>query len=279
MEPSGQQAKDTSKNANKPQSWRGDYISPSRLRLWLKCPAAYKKRYIDGIVTPTHPNLFLGKVVHAGLEHFYRHRVRSVTLFSRAVVEEIHRHWDRMAADESMYFASREEEETLKAQASALVATYIDQLPNDEPLPIAVEAQFTAPLVDPGTGEDLGIPLLGIVDLVLPSPTGPVIIDFKTAARSSAKVDILHELQLSSYSYLSRQLTGCKESALEIRSLIKTKVAKIETHSYAPREDVHFDRLFAVVRAYLRAMDEQTTYIRPGFECSYCDFQETCLAA
>ncbi len=249
------------------------------MKLWLKCPEAYKQRYVDGIVTPTHPNLFLGKIVHAGLEHYYRHRQRGVTLFSDVVTEEIDRNWDRMAEDEAIRFATSEEEEALKSQACALVKTYLDQVPDDEPAPIAVESQFKAPLIDRRSGKDLGIPLLGIVDLVLPGKDGPTIIDFKTAARSSAKADILHELQLSCYSYLFRHQTGKKEQAIEIRSLIKTKAPKVETHVYSPREDVHFDRLFSVIRAYLQAMDEQTVYIRPGFECSYCDFRQTCLAA
>ena len=264
---------------NKAISWRGDYISPSRLRLWLKCPAAYKRRYIDGIVTPTNANLFLGKMVHAGLEHYYRHRARGVELFSHVVGEEIVKNWDRMVAEESIRFASTEEEKALRVQACALVAAYLEQVPDDEPAPVAVEAQLKAPLIDPKTGEDLGIALLGIVDLVLPGKDGPIIIDFKTAARSSAKADILHELQLSCYSYLSRQVTKSKESSLEIRSLIKTKTPKIETHSYRAREDVHFDRLFSVIRAYLQSMDEQRAYISPGFECSFCDFREVCVAA
>ena len=43
---------------------------------------------------------------------------------------------------------------------------------------MAVEASMESPLVDPLTGEDFGIPLLGIVDLVLDEPQGPVIADF-----------------------------------------------------------------------------------------------------
>jgi hypothetical protein len=34
-----------------------DYISPSRLNLWLKCPLAFKLRYIDGVKMPTTPAL------------------------------------------------------------------------------------------------------------------------------------------------------------------------------------------------------------------------------
>jgi len=44
------------------------YISPSRLNTWLKCPVAFKMRYIEGIRSRTTPSLFLGKAIHAGLE-------------------------------------------------------------------------------------------------------------------------------------------------------------------------------------------------------------------
>ena len=54
------------------QIW--DYVSPSRLNLWLKCPLAFKRRYIDGEKTDPSPALFAGKIVHAVIAHVYRHR-------------------------------------------------------------------------------------------------------------------------------------------------------------------------------------------------------------
>lgn len=259
-------------------SWRGDYISPSRLRLWLKCPAAYKRRYVDGIVPPTAPAALVGKAVHAGLEYYYRHQERSVTLFAQYVAEDVRRRWQQMVEAEGVFFPSKGEEEELRQQACRLVVAYIEQLA-EEPAPLLVEARLKTPLVDPETGEDLGIPLMGIVDLVLAGPRGPVIVDFKTAARTPAQADLVHELQLTCYSYLVRRLTGQAEEALEIRSLIKTKTPKVVTHCYAPRTAEHYRRLFKVLRAYLQAMDEQREYIRPGIECGYCDFREVCLAA
>jgi len=49
---------------------------------------------------------------------------------------------------------------------------------------MALEVATNAPLVDPWTGEDLGIPLVGVIDLIVGSPDGDVIADFKTSARS-----------------------------------------------------------------------------------------------
>ena len=70
-----------------------DYVSASRLKLWLKCPLAYKLRYVDRIVTPTTPSLFLGRIIHRLLEYFYRYRQRGVTLFPEVVVDHIKRIW------------------------------------------------------------------------------------------------------------------------------------------------------------------------------------------
>ena len=74
---------------------------------------------------------------------------------------------------------------------------YLEHVGDQEPKPIAVETSLEAPLVDPATGEDLGIPLTGIVDLILDDDHGPRICDFKTAAKSAAPFEVTHEIQLS----------------------------------------------------------------------------------
>ena len=130
------------------------------------------------------------------------------------------------------------------------------------------------PLVDPFTGEDLGIPLLGIVDLILDKPDGAQIIDFKTSARGGTPSEISHEVQLSSYAYLFRRLDGRQEAGLEIRSLIKTKTPKIEFHAYPAREERHLRRLFAIIREYLDSLDAGRFNYRPGWGCSMCDLRD-----
>jgi len=47
-----------------------DYISPSRLNLWLRCPLAFRLRYIDGIRSPPSPAMFVGKRVHDAYVQF-----------------------------------------------------------------------------------------------------------------------------------------------------------------------------------------------------------------
>lgn len=251
------------------------YISASRLSLWLKCPLAWRLRYRDGIRTPTSPSLFLGKMAHFGLELAYRHRQLGVQLDVEQVTGKMLEGWARLCDEENMTFDSADDEQALRQQACELVKAYLAHAPTDEK-PLAVEVALEAPLVDPDTGEDLGMPLVGIVDLVLDYEGGPLIVDFKTAARSSEPMQIATEIQLTSYAYLLRHHNQWAESGLEIRSLIKTKSPKVEFHPYPPRTDAHFRRLFAVVREYLDALDKGRWNYRPGFGCAMCDYRREC---
>ncbi|MCB9873643.1 MAG: PD-(D/E)XK nuclease family protein [Planctomycetaceae bacterium] len=252
------------------------YISPSRLNTWLKCPIAFKLRYIDGIRSPTTPSLFLGKAVHAGLECSYRHKQVGVNLEPSDVIQRLDACWEALLAEDSMTFASNSDEIKLKQQAAVLVAAYLAQL-SDEPAPMAVETTLEEPLVDPFTGEDLGIPLLGIVDLIVPGEDGAVVVDFKTAAKSGPPTEKVHEVQLSAYSYLYRATTQQLESGLQIRSLIKTKKPKIEYREYPARTESQLRRFFQIVRAYLDDLDRGRFVHRPGFGCTMCDFSDgTC---
>lgn len=252
------------------------YISPSRLNTWLKCPVAFKLRYIDGIRSPTTPNLFLGKAVHAGLECFYRHRQVGVDLETSDVIQRLDACWEALLAEDNMTFTSSCDETKLKQQTAGLVSAYLSQL-SDEPAPMAVETTLEEPLVDPFTGEDLGIPLLGIVDLIVPGEDGAVVVDFKTAAKSGPPTEKVHEVQLSAYSYLYRATTRQIESGLQIRSLVKTKTPKIEYREYPARRESQLRRFFQIVRAYLDDLDRGRFVHRPGFGCMMCEFSDgTC---
>lgn len=251
------------------------YISPSRLNLWLRCPLAFKLRYIDGVVTPTSTAAFVGKMVHLGLERFYRHRQLGLLLDADMVVAKALAAWEPAVAEEQVRFASTADEQTARQQVESLLRCYLAKVPIDEPRPLAVEAVLEQPLVNPVSGEDLGLPLLGIVDLVLDGETGPTIIDFKTSSRTAPPHEITHEVQLTSYAWLFRQSTGQQESGLEIRSLVKTKTPQVQTHRYPARREQHFGRLFALVRAYLDDLDSRRFLYRPGHACVLCEHRNT----
>lgn len=244
------------------------------LNLWLRCPLAFKFRYIDGIRTPTTANMFLGKAVHAGLECLYRHRQLGVDMAVDEIAAWIDVSWHGVMENEQIQWESADEETRTRTQAKELVAAYMKQVSPEEGQPMAVETRLQVPLIDPTSGEDFGIPLLGVVDLVLAGADGPLICDFKSCSKSNNPVEILHEVQLTAYSYLFRRMANETENGLEIRSLIKTKTPKIEFHRYSSRSDVHFRRFFQLIRAYLDDLDAGRFVYRPGWTCSMCDYRD-----
>ena len=253
-----------------------DYVSPSRLNTWLACPHKFKLKYIDGIRSPTSTAAFVGKAVHMGLELVYRHRQLGLNLTAREVSKRFIDDWDRVVAEEGFQSITTARERDCKQQVLSLVQAYLRHVSADEPRPLAVEVAVEAPLIDPGSGEDLGIPLVGVMDLVLPGVGGPVIADFKTTARSGEPLEVAHQVQLGCYAYLFRQAAGSVEGGLEIRNIIKTKVPKVEFHRYARRDDKHFASLFAVVRAYLDDLHTGKFLYRPGLGCTMCDLRDAC---
>lgn len=252
-----------------------EYVSSSRLNTWLSCPLKWKLVYLDGLRSPTTPSLFLGRCCHRALETFYRHKQLGITLDVPELSRRLLESWDALIDGEGMRFESIADEHAMQKQAVDLVGAYLKAVPADEPRPLAVEAGLEAPLVDPATGEDLGIPLVGIVDLILDTQEGPVIADFKTSARSAEPLEITHEIQLSCYSYLFRHVEQRQEGGLEIRALIKTKAPKVEIHRYPACTEAHLRRLFAVIRAYLDDLHAGRFIFRPGFGCGLCDFATT----
>lgn len=155
------------------------YVSASRLNSWMACPLRWKLHYLDGITTPVTPRLFVGKCCHSMLETIYRHRQLGVTLDATDVSRRLLESWAELIDQEGMTLASVADEEAMRKRVVDLVGAYLKAIPADEPRPLAVEAALEAPLVDPVTAEDLGIPLVGIVDLILDGHEGPLVADFQ----------------------------------------------------------------------------------------------------
>ncbi len=208
------------------------------------------------------------------MEKFYRHQQLGITLTSQQVTDRLLADWDQAVCEEQMQFDSLQQEAEMQKQVTDLLCAYLRQLPNDEPPVRNVEVAMEAPLVDPESGENFGLPLLGVVDLIVAEEDGPLIADFKTSSRSSPPFEVTHEIQLSCYAYLFRETSGETEAGLEIRSLIKTKRPKIEHHRYGARQPRHFRRLFAVLREYLDALHSGRFNFRPGWACGMCEYRD-----
>lgn len=251
-------------------------ITPSRLNLWLRCPLAYKLKHIDGIKTPTTESQFLGQRVHAALATYYYNRMRDIHFGLRDCINSMLSGWDAAVAEQQMKFACSSQRRQLQQRAAALIQAYLMHFPDEGGEILAVQYGLESPAVDPATGEQLPLRLTGVVDLVLDSESGPVVVDFRTASRSSAALELAHEVKLSILACLVREHFGREESELQVRSLIRTKVPKIETHAFPQRRREHITRLFEILREYVESLDRGIFNYRPAWTCSMCDYAGSC---
>jgi len=107
------------------QVW--DYVSPSRLSLWLKCPLAFKRRYIDEWKTALTPALFVGKVVHSVLAHIYRLRIAGHVATMDELPTFVADAWEYARETEPCYFDDDSDEQKYKHQVLDLATTYLPQ--------------------------------------------------------------------------------------------------------------------------------------------------------
>ena len=67
-------------------------------------------------------------------------------------------------------------------------------------------------------------------------------------------------------------LRGVCEKELQIHRLIPGQTRVVEVHRFAARTERHFQRLFAVIRSYLDALDSSRFAYRPGPNCEGCEY-------
>jgi hypothetical protein len=250
-------------------------LSPAQLQAWLQCPLSHHLRYVEGNVPRPSPSGFLGTVVRCALA--YLHQAERERVFPD--VDDLDRyalgHWQAWVERDGVEFSSVPEERALQRQACGLLAAYLDQRAPDEPPALAVSQWITAPLFDPATGDDLGVNLVGELDLVLDGPSGPVIVDFRTSSRSASSMEVLQEVHLNCQAYLFRHIAGCAEGGLETRRLVKTKTPQVQYQRWPARTDLHLRRLLAVIRSYLADCQAGHVIYRPSLACSWCEYRDT----
>ncbi|HEV3025589.1 MAG TPA: PD-(D/E)XK nuclease family protein, partial [Pirellulales bacterium] len=249
----------------------GNDLSAWRLNTWSTCPLKYKFKYIDGLAAPPAAGEFVRKMVYGLLEHYYRRKQAGEPLSAVDLAQHLRERWHGAALASGVRFASAAEEQGARQQTLGLLAAYVSRVPPDEPRPLEVKRRLEAPLIDPTTGEDSGLRLVGIIDLLLPEANGPLIVEFKVTAQNRQRLEVAHEIQFACTAYLLRHAyQGMAETGFEVCQLVKTKTPQVVWGRYAAREEVHFRRLFAMIRAYLDDLDAKRLIFRPGEACSYC---------
>ena len=253
-------------------------VSASRLSTWSQCRLKFHFRYVLGLKKKKPAALHVGSSIHAVLKYWNKARWKN----ERPTLKQLHdlysSAWADGQEDEQVDWKEEKEDEQKKA-GWRLLETYFRESPIEpdekpEAVEVTVEADLSAH----------GLPtLVGIIDLVRPGAVagaGGRIVDFKTTGKSPDPQQVAHlnDMQLTSYGILYRDVTGKKESGLELHHLVKTKNPKLVVTSLPPIDDVQEHRLYHVMESYVDGLQSNDFVPSPGMQCAACEFFNECRA-
>lgn len=246
-----------------------DSISVSQITLYLTCSLKYQFQYVDRLPRLTKPsNLAFGSAMHAALQWLHRELKKG----RRPPLDEVYRVFegDWYAQRDSVTFDENDPEEKLLVKGKELLALYYH-----DRVPMVGEAEFgfTLPLVSPGTGEALDVPLRGVIDLIEADGS---IVEFKNAKKSLDVESLPDNLQLTAYHYAYETLFREPPKDLKLVQFVRTKKPSVQPHfTYRDKRDV--ERFFQIAKEVRKAIETGIFVPNRGcWMCADCEYQQDC---
>jgi len=241
----------------KPPSFETPHLSYSRISRYLLCPDQYRFHYVERLrprLTPA--SLVFGQVIHQSLTWFFQGGGDPVEFFVQR--------WNEVR-DTQLKYAYRESWEKLLEKGQGLLELFIQ---NEAPRLgriVASEKPFEISITS------LGLPVVGVIDLLAEMEGVLTVVDFKTSASAYADHEVVLSDQLTAY-HLAEP--DALQSAFCV--LVKTKEPRIDWH-FAQRDPERLIDFLAKVEHVARSIVEQVFYRRPGQWCAWCDYLPICM--
>jgi CRISPR/Cas system-associated exonuclease Cas4 (RecB family) len=247
-----------------------DHLSASQINLYIQCSLKYKYQYIDQIPKPFKPSgLAFGSVMHSAIEWLHKERIKGKQVSLERLYKIFETDWFSLRVDTRIQFKDSEDEVKLLLTGKEMLGIYFNSPLNSIK---SAEVPFHVPLLNISTGEELMVPLEGIIDLI---EKDDVIVEFKTSARSMDPESLNDYLQLTAYSYAYRTLFGRGPKTLKVINFVKAKTPKmvvIETL----REKSDYERFFYIAREVLKGITSGLFLPKQSFMCKDCEYGGLC---
>jgi putative RecB family exonuclease len=245
-----------------------DYLSVSQINTYLMCPRKYRYRYVDELEPESRSGAAaFGTAVHSALGWWFSERMADRVPQLEEALRIFRADWAAELAMGDLELDGKTPEE-LADLGEKLVTLFVVEL--GDLVPEASDLRVEVPLVDPRSGEELPLPLLGFLDFVAEGMVGEI----KTAARKNSPTTWL--FQLTAYAYAMRK-QGDDLPRAKVVQLIKTKVPKLEVMEVEITEgDVRW--FLEVTAEVYDAICAGAFFPNPGWMCPRCEYRGACRA-
>jgi CRISPR/Cas system-associated exonuclease Cas4 (RecB family) len=252
----------------------GFHLSKSRMARYTTCPRSYRLAYqLNVKPVRTALELLIGKSTH---------RLIAKSFLARAAndIPDLIGALDEFWAEEMQVTETRTEVEKAKRESGSYAVLFINEV---DLKPLAVEKEFSIPIVNYENGDILPVPLVGIIDLV-DRPNGtPRALEIKTRSRKADDLQPRVSLELTCYAYwIKYQLlaelnddVNVDEIPVGYLNIIKTKTPSIQKQE-GSRTIRDFIDLYETAKAIYESIMRGMFYRNPGTHCGWCDYAPVC---
>jgi len=123
------------------------YLSASRLKCWQTCRRQFYYRYVERLVVPTAPALFIGRQIHEVLRQWNWAKWKSAPLTPEQLHAALTESWERDAAAEFISWKTPDDEAIARDQSGAMLEAYFAQCPvapDEHPEGVEVQVESVA---------------------------------------------------------------------------------------------------------------------------------------
>lgn len=269
------------------------HLSVSKIEAYLKCPLAFKYRYIDKVPELTSPVLAAGSAFHAVVEHGLRERAAGRVPDPKDLDDRFEPAWDRQFEEDAKrpsFLGWREDPEDptdrMKKEYRALVRLAATEvLPKISPWMLGRD-----PMIEHRVDLELSSPegpfkLLGFIDLL---GDDGVLRDWKTTreeapptqeeAEYRRKKNARGWLQFAAYSFQTWPLTGQEDQPAQKIFMIRGPHPRVEYFDYVITQ--RHREWFLRVAAEVWVAIKRGLYVpnNTGWWCDarFCSFHSPC---
>jgi len=264
------------------------HISHSQLSMYEKCPRQWAFRYVEGIIRPPGIAAHSGRGVHRAREINLRSKVQNDgEMLSEEETAQVAADEVRAAVDEIGLML--ESEEDREKGPKKVIGEGIDKAVRLSTFDLAECLPAIEPLVIDGTprieykfeleAPDLGVDIVGFIDLQRVEDGRVIVTDTKTKAKSPSAGEADESQQLTLYAMAVEVIDGAMPDAVELDFLVDTKTPKNVTQT-STRDDTDAEILWARMVATLNAMKAGHDGPAPtgSWWCSekWCGYHDLC---
>jgi len=260
------------------------HISASQISTYLGCSLKYMFQYVQQSV-PQHLPIALpfGRAMHQAIERYYQSVMDTGEGAPVKIMQELFADSVSLAIEASstpiQFKPETPDKDSIIAMGHQLLQVFHDEVDLTGYEVVGTEIPLSATLYT-DQGEDTGIKLVGILDLLLKDKASGelMVVDNKTAKNPMTQSAADENLQMSAYSYLlasNKYVFPRAEVKCRFDVLRKLKKPKME-FSYTVRSADHRKRFAKIASAVLAGIENRIFIPQQSWLCSDCQFKEEC---